>query len=261
MGKRLLRMFISCGGTQSYFLNLILLALNRCAELFSGIELYDNIGEVREIYLNGILETYAGLIGGNTLACLLAPPEEDCLDDRRKSGDELYVISMTAAYLGRIEDLKLLVTLGLEVNRNHEGPWLYPPLIAASFGGKETAARFLVEHGADPHTVIQSKESSNENAIHFAALGGHVSLIQFLVGHGANPRSENVFGDTPLIWAAAAGHSDVVRILLTYYSDFSEKRWQLETVLDWAAVRRYDDVVEEILKDPVTRYSRKRVWS
>jgi hypothetical protein len=153
MQKQLLRMFISCGGTRSYFLDLILLALNRCAELFPGIGSSDDIGEVREIYLNGILETCTGLIGGNTLACLLAPPEEDCLDDRRKSGDELYVILMAAAYLGRIEDLKLLVTLGLDVNRNHESTWLYPPLIAASFGGNETAAKFLVEHGADPHTV------------------------------------------------------------------------------------------------------------
>ncbi|CEL04055.1 hypothetical protein ASPCAL05188 [Aspergillus calidoustus] len=186
--------------------------------------------------------------------------EEDCLDDRQKSKDEkehdwMYVILMAAAYLGRIRDLKHLITLGLDVNRNHEATWLYPPLIAASFGGQETAARVVVEHGADPHTVMRSNDSSNENAIHFAALFGHCSLIQFLVGHGVNPRLESLKSDTPRIWAAAAGNPDVVRILLTYYIDVPEKRQQLEAALDWAANRGYSDVVVEILRDPDSKYS------
>jgi ankyrin repeat protein len=167
----------------------------------------------------------------------------------------MYVILMAAAYLGRVQDLKHLISLGLDVNRNHEGTWLYPPLIAASFGGQETANRVLVEHGADPHAVIRSNESSNENAIHFAARGGHSSLIKLVVGHGVNPRLGDLEGETPLIWAAAAGHPDVVRILLTYYSDVSEKRQQLEAALDWAADRSYNDVVVEILKDPHSRYN------
>ncbi|KAL2859504.1 ankyrin repeat-containing domain protein [Aspergillus pseudodeflectus] len=143
------------------------------------------------------------------------------LVDPQKSKDEkehdwMYVILMAAAYLGRIHDMKYLITLGLDVNRNHE------------------AARVVVEHGADPHTVMRSNDSSNENAIHFTALGGHSSLIQFLVGH--------------------AGHPDVVRILLTYYIDVPEKRRQLEAALNCAADRGYNDVVE-ILRDPDSKYS------
>jgi ankyrin repeat protein len=260
MGKQLLRMLVERGGPQSYFLNPIVLAIKECEGLFSRTGYYDNTYEVREIYLNGILETYTGLMGYAVLIHFVSHLEEDCLDDRQKSKDEkehdwMYVILMAAAYLGRIRDLKHLITLGLDVNRNHEATWLYPPLIAASFSGQETAARVVVEHGADPHTVMRSNDSSNENAIHFAALFGHSSLIQFLVGHGVNPRLESLKSDTPRIWAAAAGNPDVVRILLTYYIDVPEKCRQLEAALDWAANRGYSDVVVEILRDPDSKYS------
>ncbi|KAL2785520.1 ankyrin repeat-containing domain protein [Aspergillus keveii] len=260
MRKWLLRMLVKRGRTRSSFLNPILLAIEECEGLFSRTGCYDSACEVREIYLNGTLETYTGLMGNNALVHLLSHPEEDCLDDRQKCKDEeerhwMYVILMAAAYLGRVQDLKHLISLGLDVNRNHEGTWLYPPLIAASFGGQETANRVLVEHGADPHAVMRSNESSNENAIHFAARGGHRSLIKLVVGHGVNPRLRDLEGETPLIWAAAAKHPDVVRILLTYYSDVSEKRQQLEAALDWAADRSYNDVFVEILKVPHSRYN------
>ncbi|KAJ0417282.1 ankyrin repeat-containing domain protein, partial [Aspergillus carlsbadensis] len=251
MGKRLLRMLVGRGGARSHFLNQILLAIKGCEGLFSRTGHYGNTGKVREIYLNGILETYTGRMGNIALSI------------GEKEHGWMYVILIATAYLGRIEDWKHLMTLGLNLDQNHEGMWLYPPLIAASFGGQETAARVLIEHGADPHTLMRSNESSNENAIHFAALGGHTSLILLLVGYGVNPRLESLQGDTPLIWAAAAGHSDTVRIPLTYYIDVSEKRRRLEGALDWAAVCGYDDAVVEILKDPVTRYSHiyKGVWT
>lgn len=133
----------------------------------------------------------------------------------------------------------------MDVNADPENHWLYPPLMAAAFGGQEETIRLLIDQGVDLNTRTVG---NGENAMHFAALGGHASLVQFFLKMGVDSEVTNNDGDTPLLWAAGAGHADVTKLLLTQGVEINITDRLGRVPLIWATARGHYHVVKELLQ-------------
>jgi ankyrin repeat protein len=152
---------------------------------------------------------------------------------------------MTAAYLGRIKDIKKILALGVAVNPDPGDGWLHPPVMAAALAGRVDVLEFLVAQGADLHNLTVA---NGDNVVHFAALGGHAGVVGWLLEKGVDGDVVNNNGDTPLLRAAGAGCADVVRVLLAEEGLRANIQDRLgRAPLIWAVERGYEDVVEELL--------------
>jgi ankyrin repeat protein len=87
-------------------------------------------------------------------------------------------------------------------------PYRGTPLMFAVAWHKPAAARWLLEHGADPNcfTAFHGQERGRVTALHLAAQTDDPELVQCLLDHGADPaiRDENYDGD-PAGWARYKG--------------------------------------------------------
>lgn len=84
------------------------------------------------------------------------------------------------------------------------------PLILASAGGYNLAAKLLLDKGAN----VNAQTSSGESALEAAAFKGYLPLVQTLLNRGAKVDTRNARGQTPLVNAVLEGHAPVVKLLL-----------------------------------------------
>jgi ankyrin repeat protein len=117
----------------------------------------------------------------------------------------------SAAYLGDVDQLTRHLDEGADPGERSSGVDL---LSWAAFGGAETAAKLLLDRGADADT----------GALHFAAGGARLSLVRLLVEAGADAnRRDPATGRTPLHAAVAAWPAvdtpEIVRVLLDAGAD------------------------------------------
>ena len=127
-----------------------------------------------------------------------------------EEGDWRGAALMTAAYLGRLEDMKALLQTGdLHINEDSEDKWLCSPLMAAALGGSVDVIRFLAGRGVDLKS--QTRENGN-TAFHYASLEGNVDAVRFLLDNGADAEVKNNESQTPLAWASNTGHVSVVSL-------------------------------------------------
>ncbi|KAL2867390.1 ankyrin repeat domain-containing protein [Aspergillus lucknowensis] len=202
--------------------------------------------EVRRAYTDGMISVLVGILRPGLILRILNTGEDlDDLDE--ETGEWRSAALMAAAYLGRVEDLKRLLGLGLahDINADPQDKWIYPPLMAAALGGRGEVVQFLVENGAHLHARLRN----GENAVHFATLYGHSGLVSFLLSRGVDADARNNDGDTPLLWAAGVGHAEITRLLLPH-ADVNVKDGLLREPLHWAAERGHGPVVRELLKSP-----------
>ncbi|KAL5332400.1 ankyrin repeat-containing domain protein [Aspergillus crustosus] len=175
-------------------------------------------------------------------------------------GNWLNAALMAAAYLGRIDHMKLLIALGGDLNperelEDHYDQWTYPALMAAALGGQIQALEFLEQSGV---TLSQPISGDNYTAIHFAALWGHSDAVVFLANRGVDSALVDKHGESALLWAAAAGHADVVRELVARGANPNNGGWGLHGGLDRAPLicavdRGYEEVIVELLRSPALR--------
>jgi uncharacterized protein len=96
-----------------------------------------------------------------------------------------------AAALGRTERLHVLLDADASL-ANAYGDDGFQPLPLACFYGHVSAARVLLEHGADPNTLARN-EHIQTNALHAAAASENkdeptrYELCELLLEHGADP--------------------------------------------------------------------------
>ncbi|XP_037428745.1 ankyrin repeat and protein kinase domain-containing protein 1-like [Triticum dicoccoides] len=119
-----------------------------------------------------------------------------------------------ASYTCQMKVCEYLVEeLGLDVNAGGScgGP---PPLGCAALCGEFVAARYLLNHGADPNKI----DGTGFAPLHCAAKNGHECVLRLLLSRGASVDIDGAHG-TPLHTASYYGNAGALKILLDHHAD------------------------------------------
>jgi ankyrin repeat protein len=81
-------------------------------------------------------------------------------------------------------------------------------LMLAVLNRKSRMARYLLEHGADPHKT----DCEGRNAILWAAAKGKPGMVTLLLGHRATHVSKDMHGNTVFLTAAETGNTKIVEL-------------------------------------------------
>jgi ankyrin repeat protein len=113
----------------------------------------------------------------------------------------------TAAQNGQVEVIKMLVSLGANVNApNNLGA---TPVYVAAGNGHAHVIEALAELGADLHKPTHN----GTTPLYAAAHEGQEGTVRALLKLGVDPNAPNLNGITPLYIAAQEGHESVIRAL------------------------------------------------
>jgi ankyrin repeat protein len=151
---------------------------------------------------------------------------------------------VSAAEEGRIEDLKRLIAMGVNINAKKGGA-----LRAASINGRINIIRLLFENGVDVNcdngfTLYQSVQkdhhevtrmliekgayincisSDGKTTLMHAVSKGCTDIVRLLIEKGANVNCISNDGRTTLMYAVSKGHTDIVRLLIEKGVDVNAK--------------------------------------
>ncbi|XP_048526980.1 ankyrin-1-like [Triticum urartu] len=144
-----------------------------------------------------------------------------------------------AAGSGRLEVCRYLVEdLRLDVNQlNFIGD---TPLYHSVLYGRDAAARYLLDHGADP---LAGKVHS---PLYAAAKEGHCEIVKLLLSRGINVDLDSLQG-TPLHAAAISKDHDIIKILLEHHANPNKVFGLGYTPLSWA-IRAFEPMPREPLE-------------
>lgn len=189
-----------------------------------------------------------------------------------------------AALLNKTEVMKSLIDQGADIGLfdNVVGG---TPLLWAVANGKEDAALYLIERGADidahrdttplshaafgghlavvnllleAHAAIEMECVEGNRALHASVIGGQLETTQRLIEAGAKVDvMENAYGMTPLYMAAEAGFLTLVELLLQHGADCHHRLYDRDgfysgkTILHAAALCGQIEMVQLILQKGV----------
>ena len=121
------------------------------------------------------------------------------------------------------------------------------PLHSAARFGALSAARFLLERGADPNV----KDESDNTPLHLASTFRHDDIIHLLIQHKADVNMLNAQGQAPLCLASMYGNAASITSLLAGEAKINIRNPEGNTPLHITAIYRTHDNLDEILKaDP-----------
>jgi ankyrin repeat protein len=118
----------------------------------------------------------------------------------------------TAAALGDVRRLRLLLDADAAAAESFQGDGFTPLQLACFFASKDTAV-LLLERGADPEAV--SRNGMELRAIHSAAASRSVEIMELLLARGVNVHAALPGGWTALHAAGNNGDHAMARVLLT----------------------------------------------
>jgi ankyrin repeat protein len=113
-----------------------------------------------------------------------------------------------AAFMGRFSRMRLLYTLGVDVNGRCQYRSCFTPLWGAAYGGYDDEVLFLLKRGAD----VNRRTSFGHTPLMVAAYKGHESTVRLLLSRGADVNA-NDDGVTALTFAKNKGRSEIVALL------------------------------------------------
>ncbi len=119
-----------------------------------------------------------------------------------------------AAYFGRLEITKLLLSLGADANTkdNIEG---FVPLHLAAYTGHLRIVELLLKSTND----VDAKAIYNQTPLFSAVNKGHVKIAKCLIKSGSDVNVIIDTHDSPLISATRNGHYEIVQLLLENSAD------------------------------------------
>lgn len=118
------------------------------------------------------------------------------------------------------------------------------PLHSAARFGASSAARFLVEQGAD----LNVKDESGNTPLHLASIFRHDEIIDLLIQHNADINMLNAQGQAPLSLASLYGNPESIELLLAGGAKINIRDADGNTPLHIAVLYRHPENLEEILK-------------
>ena len=118
-----------------------------------------------------------------------------------------------SAYLGDLDEIKWLVSLGVDMDdKNSFGQT--PISLAAEYGHLEVV-RFLAGNGAD----ADIRDNDGKTPILKAIWDGHLEIVNFLAGHGVDIDVGDEYGQTPLSIAIIRRDLGMVKFLVGHGAD------------------------------------------
>ncbi|KAL4779901.1 ankyrin repeat-containing domain protein [Aspergillus varians] len=226
MGRRLLSRRVERDraqekGTDSALIREIINVVDAAVELLSGENADATQPQLRELYTRGLTSAVIGFSRVEGPLLKIAGEGLVRLQSAAPNPDRKYLLTKAltaAAILGRVDDMKVLISQGADIKFDRQDGWLGPPLLAAAMGGHMEAIKLLVNDIED--AKIRSA-MSGDTALHCAALNGHEDVVDFLLELGVQPGPKNTHEETPLFCAVGGGHAGIVAKLLKYDSNKS----------------------------------------
>jgi pectate lyase len=150
-----------------------------------------------------------------------------------------------AAHDGDIQQVKLLLSGGADVNERDKDGLGGTPLHKAGEQGHRVVAELLIANGAD----VNARDKDGITPLHYAAGQGHMTVAELLIAKGANVSAKSADDLTPLHFAALGGSRVVARMLLAKGADVNAKdKWRI-TALHYAAKQGHRDMAEFFISE------------
>jgi len=148
-----------------------------------------------------------------------------------------------AAKRNRVNKLQELLSknkMGLEKRDKYQRT----PLHSAARYGTFSAARFLLDRGADSNV----KDESGNTPLHLASIFRHDEIIDLLIRHKADVNMLNAPGQAPLCLASLYGNPESIKLLLANGAKINIRDADGNTPLHIAVLYRHPENLDEILK-------------
>lgn len=120
----------------------------------------------------------------------------------------------------------------------------FTPLHRAAECGHTDIAMLLINKGAD----INRRDSLSASALHHASMKCHREVAALLIAKNANVNAKDAYGDTPLHCAAEAGHKDIVELLIAKGADVNAENDDGQTPINLAVIQNRKDIVELLVE-------------
>jgi uncharacterized protein len=133
------------------------------------------------------------------------------------AGDGFQPIGL-AAFFGQEAVVRLLISMGAEVNSPSQNPMQVRPIHSAAAGRHLGVLAALLEAGADPN----ARQADEFVPLHAAAQNGDVEMVSLLLAHGADPSLKTSDGRDALTFARQSGSQGVIEILSNYSKTHSQ---------------------------------------
>ena len=124
-----------------------------------------------------------------------------------KRYEELQVLALDFARVGKTQDLKAMLEAGMSVNlTDHKGNTL---LMLASYNGNFETTKMLLEYKAE----VDKKNDRGQTPLAGVCFKGYLDIVKVLVKAGANIYENNGMGTTPIMFASMFGNYEIVKYL------------------------------------------------
>jgi ankyrin repeat protein len=134
------------------------------------------------------------------------------IDVNDLSSGEYGTALMAAAVAGQVENVRLLIAAGADVNLAALSTQETPLIAVAKRHGRTSIARVLIDAGAKLDCV----DASAATALHWAANRGFAPLVRLLLLRGADTGPLNARQETALAVAQRFRHHDIVNWLTVH---------------------------------------------
>ncbi|WP_265027666.1 ankyrin repeat domain-containing protein [Wolbachia endosymbiont (group B) of Chorthippus parallelus] len=147
-----------------------------------------------------------------------------------------------------IEKVRDYITSGADLNYSYEDK-KWTPLHYAAHLGYQSSAEVLINNNS---TVIDTKDSDNNEPLHIATACGHENIVKLLLKNEKGLLSVNNKGKSdwrPLHYAAEGGHLPIVKFLIEKKADINAVNSDGKTPLELAREREHQEIVSLLLNE------------
>lgn len=154
---------------------------------------------------------------------------------------------MFASYNGNINDVRMILAAGVDVNDKNEAG--ETALFWASLGGQVKAIARLLDSGADVNHV----STTGETALFYASRKGQAKAIIALVHAGADVHHVNKNGETALFWASWNSGVGAIVALLDRGAEVNHVSKNGETVITLSRSQgQQSEVVATLMRSSIS---------
>lgn len=157
-------------------------------------------------------------------------------------------VLVSAARSGNLELIRYLVEeKGCDIHAHSRFGWT--PLYCSVLDNHPDLMRYLIDKGADVHTLTQDRGSLLMLAVgfSFAAPGEKLKTALFLIEQGVDPNLRDKNGETALFRAIERDHPEAVELLLENGAKVNQDNKKGKTPLHAAVAARRNGIVRMLL--------------